>query len=86
MKSSPEQTMSDGAAGRAHVTRNGDRNHNDRTLRLHPAAGVVCPGCGARIGKSCVSTVPAFGVGAVGTPIEGVHVERIAAAREAGVA
>lgn len=48
--------------------------------------GVVCPGCGARVGKPCVSTVPTLGVGAVGTPIEGVHVERVAAAREAGVA
>ena len=59
---------------------------DDHALRLHPAVGVVCPGCGARIGKSCVSTVPAFGVGTVGTPIEGVHAERIAAAREEGVA
>jgi hypothetical protein len=48
--------------------------------------GVVCPGCGARVGKPCVSTVPTFGVGAVGTPIEGVHVERVAAAREQGAA
>ena len=51
----------------------------------HPAVGAVCPGCGARIGKSCVATVPSFDV-AVGTPIEGVHVERIAAAREKGIA
>ena len=58
----------------------------DRVLRLHPAAGVVCPGCGARIGKPCVSTVPALGVGSIGTPIEGVHVERVAAAHEQGVA
>jgi hypothetical protein len=58
----------------------------DHGLRLHPAAGVVCPGCGARIGKSCVSTVPLCGVGAIGTPIEGVHTERIAAAFEQGVA
>jgi hypothetical protein len=59
---------------------------SDRVMRLHPAVAVVCPGCGARIGKPCVATVPAFGVGATGVPIEGVHVERIAAAREAGVA
>lgn len=52
----------------------------------HPALGVVCPGCGARVGKACVSTVPALGVGAVGAPIEGVHAERVAAAREEGVA
>lgn len=52
----------------------------------HPALGVVCPGCGARVGKSCVSTVPALGVGTVGTPIEGVHAARIAAAREESVA
>ena len=58
----------------------------DRVLRLHPAVGVVCPGCGARIGKPCVSTVPAYGVGTIGTPIEGVHAERIAAAREAAIA
>lgn len=58
----------------------------DRALRLHPAVGVVCPGCGSRIGKPCVATVRAFGVGTIGTPIEGVHVERIAAAREQGVA
>jgi hypothetical protein len=63
------------------VTRNGDN-----ALRLHPAVGVVCPGCGARIGKSCVSTVPMLGVGVVGIPIEGVHAERIAAAHEQGVA
>jgi hypothetical protein len=42
----------------------------------------VCPGCGARIGKPCVSTVPAYGFGVVGAPIEGMHVERIAAAHE----
>lgn len=58
----------------------------DDKRRLHPAAGVVCPGCGARIGKPCVSTVRTLGVGAVGIPIEGVHSERIAAAREQGVA
>lgn len=52
----------------------------------HPALGVVCPGCGARVGKSCVATVPFCGAGATGTPIEGVHAERVAAAREEGVA
>ena len=52
----------------------------------YPALGVVCPGCGARVGKSCVSTVPFCGVGTVGTPIEGVHAQRIAAAYEQGVA
>jgi hypothetical protein len=78
VKYSPEQAMSDGGAGRALSRATGD----DRALRLHPAVGVVCPGCGARIGKSCVSTVPAFGAGTIGTPIEGVHVERITAARE----
>ena len=83
MKYSPEQAMSDvGAAARARSRASDD----DRALRLHPAVGVVCPGCGSRIGKPCVSTVRAFGVGTVGTPIEGVHVERIAAAREQGVA
>lgn len=85
MKFSPEQIMSDGAAGRGHAARDGGRN-GDRALRLHPAVGAVCPGCGARIGKPCVSTVPALGFGTVGAPIEGVHVERIAAAREEGVA
>jgi len=59
---------------------------DDRVLRLHPAVGVVCPGCGARAGKPCVSTVPHLGVGAVGAVLEGVHVERIASAREAGIA
>jgi hypothetical protein len=59
---------------------------SDHALRLHPAAGVVCPSCGARIGKPCVSTVPFCGVGSIGTPIEGVHAERIAAAHEQGVA
>ena len=82
MKYSPEQAMSVGAVDRAFSRARGD----DRAQRLHPAAGVVCPSCGARIGKSCVSTVRAFGVGTVGTPIEGVHSERIAAAREQGVA
>jgi len=76
VKYSPEQAMSTVGASRS---RAGD---DDRTLRLHPAVGVVCPGCGARIGKPCVSTVRAFGVGTIGTPIEGVHVERIIAARE----
>ena len=65
----------------------GARPHgDDRALRLYPVAGVVCPDCGARVGKPCVSTVRAFGVGTIGTPIEGVHAERIAAAREQGVA
>jgi len=83
VKYSPEQSNSDGgAAGRARAR----ANSADRVLRLHPAAGVVCPRCGSRIGRSCVATVPAFGVGSVGTPIEGVHAERIASAREAGVA
>lgn len=59
---------------------------DDRVLRLHPAVGVVCPGCGARIGKPCVSTVPTLGVGTVGATLEGVHAERIAAAHEGGVA
>lgn len=54
--------------------------------RAHPALGAVCPRCGARVGKPCVSTVPAFGAGGVGTPIEGVHAERFAAAREMGIA
>ena len=79
MKYSPEQA--DGGAGRAHAHARGD----DRALRLPPAAGVVCPCCGARIGKPCVSTVRAFGVGTIGTPIDGVHAERIASAREAGL-
>lgn len=61
---------------------------SDRAVRMrsHPAVGVVCPGCGARIGKPCVSTVPTLGVGAVAVPIEGVHAERVAAAREQGIA
>ena len=83
MKYSPGQATSDGGA--AGPTRTRD-NGADRVLRLHPAAGVVCPGCGARIGRSCVSTIRAFGVGTVGGPIEGVHSERIAAAHEQGVA
>jgi hypothetical protein len=57
----------------------------DRVLRLHPAVAVVCPRCGSRTGKQCVTTVPSHGVGVVGTPIDGVHAERIAAAREASV-
>ena len=80
MKYSPEQAMSEVVAARSRA------GVDDRALRSHPAVGVVCPGCGARIGKPCVSTVRAFGVGTIGTPIEGVHVERIAAAREQGVA
>jgi hypothetical protein len=81
VKYSPEQAMSDiGATDRARS------RDDDRALRLHPAAGVVCPGCGSRSGKPCVSTVRAFGVGTIGTPIEGVHAERIAAARERGFA
>ena len=56
------------------------------TAHLHPAAGVVCPGCGARVGKPCVSTVPLCGVGSVGSPIDGIHSERIAAALERGLA
>jgi hypothetical protein len=69
------------AVGRMGMGRNGDQGHY-----LHPAVGVVCPGCGARIGKPCVSTVPTLGVGAVGVAIEGVHVERVAAAHELGIA
>jgi hypothetical protein len=79
VKFSPEQAMSD-------VGRDRSRVSDDRAQRIHPSVGVVCPGCGSRIGKPCVSTVRAFGVGTIGTPIEGVHAERIAAAREAGVA
>ena len=69
------------AVGRGVTGRNGDRGHF-----LYPAVGVVCPGCGARIGKPCVSTVPTLGVGVVGVAIEGVHVERVAAAHELGIA
>lgn len=76
----PESAVGKGAAR----SRAGARD--DCTLRLHPAAGAVCPCCGARVGKSCVSVVPTLGVGAVGVPIEGIHAERIAAAREVGVA
>lgn len=52
----------------------------------HPAMGVTCPSCGSRIGKPCVSTVPFCGAETVGTAIEGVHAERVAAAREEGLA
>jgi hypothetical protein len=62
------------------------RANGHASARLHPAVGVVCPNCGSRIGKPCVSTVPLCGVGTVGSPIEGVHAERIAAAMEASVA
>jgi len=48
--------------------------------------GVVCPSCGARIGKPCVATVPFCGIGSVGAPIAGVHVERVTAAREVSAA
>lgn len=80
MKFSPEQQSSAAAAGRGHGR---DRDH---AFSLIPAVGVVCPRCGARVGKPCVSTVPTFGVGSVGGPIDGVHVERVAYAREKGVA
>ncbi len=60
--------------------------HSHSASCLYPAIGVVCPGCGARVGKPCVSTVPTLGVGAVGVPIDGVHTERVAVARENGVA
>jgi hypothetical protein len=65
-----------------------DRKQNGRfdDQRHHPAVGTTCPCCGARIGKPCVSTVPLCGVGVTGTPIEGVHAERIAAALEASAA
>lgn len=65
-----------------HYPRNGAAAHGDRA-HLHPAAGVVCPRCGARVGRPCVSTVPLCGGGSTGTPIEGMHAERIAAALEA---
>jgi len=77
--SSSEQEKTD-VIGRSYTSR------VDARERLYPAAGVVCPSCGARIGKPCVSTVPFLGFGEVGTPIEGVHAERIAAAHEQGVA
>ena len=84
VKFSPEQAVSNvDGTGRSHNARS---SRDDRDLRQHPAVGVVCHGCGARIGRPCVSTVRAFGVGTVGSPIEGVHTERIAAAREAGIA
>jgi hypothetical protein len=79
----PEQAVSDvDGAGRGHNAR---ASRDDRALRQHPAVGAVCHSCGARIGKPCVSTVRAFGVGTVGGPIEGVHAERIAHAREQGL-
>ena len=85
MKYSREQANSDvDGAGRGYGARTS--RDVDRVLSQHPALGVICPGCGGRIGKPCVSTVRAFGVGTVGTPIEGVHAERIAAAREQGIA
>lgn len=59
---------------------------HDEIFRFRPLLGVVCPGCGARVGKPCVARVPFAGAGSVGTPIEGVHAERVAAAREQGVA
>jgi hypothetical protein len=62
------------------------RQGRDSREAGHPALGVVCPGCGARVGKPCVSTIPTLGVGAIGAPIEGVHAERIASAREEGLA
>ena len=77
--SSSEQEKTD-VVGRSYTA------PSDARARLYPAAGVVCPSCGARIGKPCVSTVPFCGVGAIGMPIEGVHAERIAAAHEQGVA
>ena len=49
----------------------------------HPAENAVCPGCGAGTGFPCISMVPSFGIGVVGVPIEGIHAERIAAARKA---
>lgn len=67
-------------------THMGARNEmEDRSYRLPPAGGAVCTLCGARIGKPCVSTVPTLGFGVVGTPIDGVHAERVAAAREQGI-
>jgi len=66
------------------------RDEAERVFSLQPGFGVVCPGCGARggarVGKPCVTTVPLCGTGSIGTPIEGIHAERVAAAREAGVA
>jgi hypothetical protein len=78
--------LADGDQARRSSSSRASARDADRVLRLHPAVGVVCPGCGSRVGKPCVSTVRTLGIGAVGVPIEGVHVERIAAAREAGVA
>jgi hypothetical protein len=58
----------------------------DEIFRASPLLGVVCPGCGARVGKPCVATVPYAGAGTIGVPIEGVHAERVGAAREQGLA
>lgn len=52
-----------GAVGRSCTSRSAALG-GDHALRLHPAVGVVCPGCGARIGKPRVATVPLCGVGA----------------------
>lgn len=60
-------------------------SNRDEMVRVEPVLGVVCPDCGARIGKPCVAVVPLCGVGTVGMPIEGHHALRVAAAREAGV-
>lgn len=59
---------------------------NAEPVFFHPALGVTCPGCGARVRKPCVAMVPFCGVGVVGSPIDGVHAERVAAAREQGAA
>lgn len=49
----------------------------------HPAESLACPTCGAPAHVRCRSMVPTFGGGAafaaIGAPIEGLHLERVAA-------
>ena len=55
----------------------------DRTGDNHPAQLEPCTECHAHPGAPCVSVVPAFGHGATGTPIRGLHAARVLRAENA---
>lgn len=50
----------------------------DPTNQNHPGQGRVCETCGAAPGAPCTSTTPAYGAGATGAPIRGLHASRLA--------
>jgi hypothetical protein len=61
------------------VTRTAQTDHDAWFGSKHPAAGRVCPVCGARVGKPCVARVAMPGTCvSEGLALAGMHFERLA--------